>query len=93
MTALIRAAFNGRHAIVERLVVARADLNTKDKYAGCALPHSPSGGFRWSPTLPIVPAPSRRDTALHLAAYYGYTKSIVALLVGGADRTITDDDG
>jgi hypothetical protein len=44
MTALMYAARNGRHAVVERLVVARADLNTKDNYSGCALPRGPSGG-------------------------------------------------
>jgi hypothetical protein len=43
--------------------------------------------------LPIAPAPSGRDTALHYAAWNGCTKSAVALLVGGADQTITDDDG
>jgi ankyrin repeat protein len=43
--------------------------------------------------VPIAPAPSGRNTALHCAAYNGHTKSAVALLVGGADRTITDYDG
>jgi hypothetical protein len=45
-TALMRAAINDDPAIVEKLVVARADLNTKSFY-GCALPLGPSGGFRW----------------------------------------------
>jgi hypothetical protein len=30
---------------------------------------------------------------LHSAALYGRTKCLVALLVGGADQTITDDEG
>ncbi len=38
------AAAYGRHAMVERLVVARADLNTKNSIYGCALPLGPSGG-------------------------------------------------
>ena len=32
-------------------------------------------------------------TALHYAALRGWTESAVALLVGGADQTITNDDG
>ena len=90
---MIWAANYDHHEIVERLVVARADLNTKHS-DGCALPLGPSGsvGCR-SPTLPIAPAPSGRETALHLAAIYGYTKSAVALLVGGADQTVTNNDG
>jgi hypothetical protein len=43
--------------------------------------------------VPIAPAPSGRWTALHWAAYKGSTKSAVPLLVGGADQTITDNDG
>ncbi len=86
------AAANDRPAIVEQLVVARADLNTKDS-GGCALPRGPSGGVCRSPTLPIAPAPSGRDTALHCAAYNGHTESAVPLLVGGADRTITNNAG
>ena len=42
---------------------------------------------------PTAPAPSGRATALHIAAYNGYTKSAVALLVGGADQTVTDNAG
>jgi hypothetical protein len=37
-------------------------------------------------------APSGRKTALHWAAEYGCTKSAVALLVGGADQTIKNND-
>jgi ankyrin repeat protein len=43
--------------------------------------------------LPIAPAPSGRDTALHCAAIHGHTKSAVPLLVGGADQTVTDNSG
>jgi hypothetical protein len=43
--------------------------------------------------VPIAPAPSGRRTALHCAAYYGCTESAVALLVGGADQTVTNNDG
>jgi hypothetical protein len=92
-TAVMLAAINDHHAIVERLVVARADLNTKHSRHGCALARGPSGDICWSPTLPIVPAPSGRFTALHLAARWGYTKSAVPLLVGGADQTVTDKIG
>ena len=42
---------------------------------------------------PTAPAPSGRSTALHYAAAYGRTKSAVALLVGGADQTVTDNAG
>ncbi len=85
------AAGNGHHAMVERLVAARADVNTKTNYNGRALPHRPVRRRRPSPTLPI--APSGRWTALHYAAHEGYTESAVALLVGGADQTVTDNDG
>jgi hypothetical protein len=86
------AALYDRPAIVEQLVVARADLNTKSS-DGCALPRGPSSGICRSPTVPIAPAPSGRYTALHCAAYRGCTESAVPLLVGGADQTITDNDG
>jgi hypothetical protein len=43
--------------------------------------------------LPIAPAPSGRRTALHIAAYNGRTRSTVPLLVGGADQTVTNNDG
>ena len=85
------AAANDHHAIVGKLVDARADVNTKSDF-GCAFPRRPvrrrsvGGG-------PTAPAPSGRWTALHSAAFKGSTKSAVALLVGGADRTITDNDG
>jgi hypothetical protein len=89
----MEAAYYDRHAIVEQLVVARADLNTKSNIDGCALPLGPVRRRRRSPTLPIAPAPSGRDTALHYAARYGCTKSAVPLLVGGADRTVTNNEG
>ena len=89
---MMNAAGSDHPAIVEQLVVARADLNAKSKY-GCALPLGPSGGVVAAPTVPIAPAPSGRWTALHWAACKGCTKSAVALLVGGADQTITDNDG
>ncbi len=89
---MMAAVCNGHPEIVDKLVVARADLNTKNNY-GCALPRGPSGGVVAAPTVPIAPAPSGRDTALHYAAGNGCTKSAVALLVGGADRTIPDDSG
>jgi hypothetical protein len=92
-TALIRAANHDHPEVVEKLVVARADLNTKHSRNGCALPLGPSGDICRSPTAPIVPAPSGRDTALHYAAYHGHTESAVRLLVGGADQSITNDDG
>ena len=38
-------------------------------------------------------APSGRWTALHWAAFHGRTKSAVALLVGGADQTVTNNKG
>ena len=88
------AACNGHHAIVRKLVDARADVNTQENImiGGCALPRRPvrrrsvGGG-------PTAPAPSGRATALHWAAANGRTKSAVALLVGGADQTITANDG
>jgi ankyrin repeat protein len=97
-TAVIEAVRNEHHEIVETLIVARADLNTKSN-TGCALPLGPSGGgvvgggFVAAPTVPIAPAPSGRGTALHCAAWNRYTKLVVALLVSGADQTITDNDG
>jgi hypothetical protein len=86
------AAIYGHHAIVEQLVAARADVNTKNRN-GCA--HSPRPVRRpcLSPTVLVAPAPSGRSTALHIAARKCCTKSAVALLVGGADETITDVHG
>ncbi len=127
------AVVHDHPAIVEKLLVARADVNTKNKY-GCALPLGPSGGVVGGvvgrrqrlrlrrpegtqrctmrrPTAapnppgrcssaaadaaPTAPAPSGRMTALHIAAYinHGCTKFAVALLVGGADQTITNEHG
>ena len=89
------AAHNDDHATVERLVVARADLNTKNRN-GCALPPSARpAAFVGAPTVPTAPAPapSGRGTALHFAAFNSHTKSAVALLVGGADQTITNNQG
>ncbi len=93
MTAVMWAARNDHPAIVEQLVVARADLNTKNSSHGCALPLGPSGDVVGRRLLPIAPAPSGRGTALHYAARHGYTKSALALLVGGADRTVTNNSG
>jgi hypothetical protein len=42
-TALMHAALYDHPAIVEQLVVARADVNAKNSRDGCALPRSPSG--------------------------------------------------
>ena len=85
------AAIRDRHAIVGKLVDARADVNTKN-IRWCAFPGGPSGGGR-SAADRLRRAPSGRSTALHWAAYKGSTKSAVALLVGGADQTITDKYG
>ena len=87
----MEAAAYDHHAIVRKLVGARADVNTKN-ILGCALRRRPvrrrsvGGG-------PTAPAPSGRLTALHYAAANGSTKSAVALLVGGADPTIADNFG
>ncbi len=89
---MLWAANYGHHEIVDKLVVARADLNTKSSI-GCAHSPRPVRRRRRSPTVPIAPAPSGRMTALHWAACKGCTKSAVALLVSGADRTITDYQG
>ncbi len=89
---MMKAAANDHHEIVEQLVVARADLSTKHIY-GCAHSPRPVRRCRRSPTLPIAPAPSGRRTALHIAAWNGHTESTVALLVGGADQTVTHNDG
>ena len=45
-TAVMYAAANDHHAIVGKLVVARADVNTKENNNGCAFPGGPSGGGR-----------------------------------------------
>ncbi len=86
------AVHNGHHAIVEKLVVARADLNTKHISSGSALPLGPSGDLVGR-RLRLAPAPSGRHTALHWAAGNGHTKSALPLLVGAADQTVTNNDG
>ena len=43
--------------------------------------------------MAAVPAPSGRWTALHYAAYNGFISAGAELLVGGADQTITNNDG
>ncbi len=89
------AALYDHHEIVEQLVLARADLNTKNSplYGGCALPRGPSGGVVGRRLCRLRLRRPGRHTALHWAAYYGHTKSAVALLVGGADRTVTNNHG
>jgi hypothetical protein len=88
------AACYDHSAIVEKLLIARADLSTKNISHGCALPvRRFRRRRRMGSRLRLAPAPSGRDTALHIAAGYGYTKSAVALLVGGADQTITNKIG
>ncbi len=87
------AAANDRPAIVEKLVVARADVNTKDSSLGCALPLGPSGDLVGRRLCRLRLAPSGRWTALHFAAWNGCTKSAVPLLVGGADQTVTNNEG
>ncbi len=88
---MMLAADNGHHEIVEQLVVARADVSTKNNIYGCALPRGTSGGVVGRRL--IAPARSGRMTALHCAAVNGCTKSAVALLVGGADRNVTNHVG
>jgi hypothetical protein len=88
----MKAAANDRHAIVERLLVARADLSTKNIY-GCALPRGPSGDVVGRRLCRLRLRHPGRWSALHFAAWNGCTKSAVALLVGGADRTVTNNDG
>ena len=95
---MMDAAGYDRHAIVARLVVARADVNATHSSGGCALPLGPfrrrwSVGGRWRRRPRLAPAPSGRSTALHIMACIGCTKAAVALLVGGADQTITNDNG
>ncbi len=87
------AANYGHHEIVAKLVVARADLNTKNNYSGCALPRGPSGDLVGRRRCRLRLRRPGRNTALHFAACKGCTKSAVALLVGGADRTVKNNDG
>ncbi len=87
------AAGYDRHEIVEMLVAARADLNTKRSSTGCALPLGPSGDLVGRRLCRLRLRHPGRWSALHFAAWNGCTKSAVALLVGGADQTVTDNDG
>ena len=90
---MIWAVYNDHPEIVEQLVFARADVNTKG-CNGCALPPARSarvGGGRWSPMRRA--ASSGRFTVLHCAAFNGRTNAAVRLLVGGADQTITHIGG
>ncbi len=97
MTALMYAAYYDHHAIVDKLVVARADLNAKSSLGGCALPLGPSGDLVGRRLCRLRLRRPGRRTALHFAAgdggFKGSTKSAVALLVGGADRTVTNNQG
>ena len=93
-TALMRAAISDHPAIFQKLLDARADVNTKDR-GGCALPwpvRRVVGGGRLVRQLRRA-APSGRDTALHWAAAHGLISAGAELLVGGADRRITDSQG
>jgi hypothetical protein len=71
-TALMFAARNDHHEIVEQLVVARADLNAKSRTYGCALPPRPFRRCRRSPTLCRLrlrrPAGTQRCTLRRTAA-------------------------
>ena len=64
---MMEAALNDHHAIVARLVAARADLNTK-RSSGCALPLGPSGDIGRSPTVLVAPCAVRQ---VHGAALGG----------------------
>ena len=59
------AAANDRPAIVEQLVVARADLNTKNSNGGCALPLGRRCRRRpcWLPTAPCACAVRQEHSA------------------------------
>jgi ankyrin repeat protein len=95
-TALLYAAQYDDRPTVAALLGARADVDTKNSY-GCAIcrRRCPARGRRWPTVTPTaaVPAPSGRRTALHWAAYNGCISAGVELLVGGADQTITNNDG
>ncbi len=95
-TALHHAVHNDDRAIVAALLGARADVNTKN-ISGCAIcrRRCPARGRRWPTVTPMaaVPAPPGRQTALHYAAHYGCISAGAELLVGGADQTITDNNG
>ncbi len=95
-TALHHAANIDDRATVAALLGARADVNTKNT-GGCAIcrRRCPARGRRWPTVTPMaaVPAPSGRMTALHWAAGNCYISAGVELLVGGADQTITNNDG
>jgi hypothetical protein len=85
------AAAKDDRAIVVALLVARADVDTKNS-GGCAFPATRSarvGGGRWCADA-AVPAPSGRYTALHHAATDGAISTAAELLVGGADQRITN---
>ena len=92
-TALMIAAHNDDRATVAALLGARADVNTKDN-DGCAICRPACGRRRPTVTpMAAVPAPSGRWTALHYAAWNGSISVGAELLVGGADQTITNNEG
>jgi hypothetical protein len=91
--ALMRAASKDLDVIVRALVGACADMNTKASKSGCALWGVCRRRLRWSPICAIPGRPVPRFTALHCAVLNGNFNAVMGLLVGGADQTITDQEG
>ncbi len=95
-TALRVAVHNCRPvnlAILNVLIRARADLNTKDHshdgfYGGCALPP-----IRVSAVVADSPRRTGRWTALHKAAHDGFTDVCQLLISSGADQNIQNAGG
>jgi hypothetical protein len=90
---LIIAAHKNHRAIVEALLGARADVNTKERINGCVFPARRAVSAVADGRQCAVPPPSGRNTALHWAALNGSIGAAVPLLVGGADQHIPRNDG
>jgi ankyrin repeat protein len=99
-TALMLASFNGHEETVSYLIEQGADVNALDSNGRTALMFASSGPFPKTVEVLIkngsdVNAIDTEEkwTALMFAAGEGQTEVCKALLEGGADPTLKDDDG
>jgi hypothetical protein len=89
----MRAASKDLDVIVRALVGACADMNTKASKSGCAFGGVCRLKLMARRLAPCRAVRSRRFTALHCAVLNGSFNSVMGLLIGGADQTITDQGG
>ena len=98
---VIIAAYRGHDAILERLLLAKADLTVLDPGMKGGGLHAASYAGRTKAASLLIEhgiaidqtGPFNGYTALHDAASQGHRDTVAVLLEGGADRSIRNDAG